>query len=422
MAYYDTFMKVNRPPSVAMRQHIKEVVEKSFEVSSTYWEDIEIEDEFGTLEFRPIIARINRQIDYKVGEKSSDDYRKVLFQDLDFVPILGSRFRFDKNIWIVYSTNNTRSVTSSAYIRRCNQTINVQDKYGNIHREPCFIENSLINRNPTENEMLTTIKGNRTLYAQFNQWTTEYDIGHRFVFGNQSYKMINFAELQRNETFDDDTVRLLVCYIDIDEKSNYDRFRDSDGKFIGVADYKEFDFQIQTPTEIKGLAGLNATISSSLTLNNEVFEENLIYTSSDENIVIVDNLTGFCDFLSDGTATITVHMENKPEIFKEISVIVNVASDDNYENIVEPKNYFVALSQTNSYSVYETLNGIQTDTTFTITCDNMTAKHYELDVIDGNNFAITNKKENSNTLLEVKCTNDKDNSYEILFLELGGLF
>src|SRR5699024_9163285 len=105
------------------------------------------------------------------GQKINDDYRRIIYQDISYKPRLGTRYRFDDNIWIVNSTDNHKSITASAYLRRCNNTINTQDDYGNIHKEPVFIDYA-VNESQLYRSSEMEVPGGRIwVQGQVNNWT-----------------------------------------------------------------------------------------------------------------------------------------------------------------------------------------------------------------------------------------------------------
>ena len=135
MKYFDTFLQGTRKPNIQWHEALQAAVDKRFENASTYQEGIvEEEIEFGTLEFRPINCRVTSLVNATTGQRVNDDYKKIIFPDLGYKPKLGSRYRFDNNIWLAYSTDNILSATSNVYIMRCNNTLNIEDKDGNIYR------------------------------------------------------------------------------------------------------------------------------------------------------------------------------------------------------------------------------------------------------------------------------------------------
>jgi len=124
MNYYDSFMAVNGNPKDKWYEDFQEFQEQQFDDASTVQDDIEEEIEFGTLEFKPIRARLTTIIDVKTGQRNGDDFRKITFLDYTHRPVPGTRYRFDDNIWMVFATKNLKVSSSSVYVYRCNTTLN----------------------------------------------------------------------------------------------------------------------------------------------------------------------------------------------------------------------------------------------------------------------------------------------------------
>ena len=72
MSYYNSFVRINNPPSKEYREFYQELVNYSFENASTYYSDIGVEVEFGTLDFKPCDARITTLVDAKTGQRVND--------------------------------------------------------------------------------------------------------------------------------------------------------------------------------------------------------------------------------------------------------------------------------------------------------------------------------------------------------------
>ena len=114
MSYYDSFVAVNGEPARKWEERLQELTKKRFSNASTFWEDIEEENQFGTQRYHTISARITSLVDAHTGQRVNDDYKKIIFPDLSYEPALATRYRFNNNVWIVFSTGNIRSATSAA--------------------------------------------------------------------------------------------------------------------------------------------------------------------------------------------------------------------------------------------------------------------------------------------------------------------
>lgn len=415
LKYYDSFIYGVNKPFEEFHSFEQELVNEDFECSPTYYKDIEQEIEFGSLVFEKIGARVNQIMDSKVGDRINDDYRKLIFSNSSFKPELGSRYRFDNNIWIVYSTDNIASTHSSCYIRRCNNTINIQDKYGNIHQEPCVIDVKPTKSGITEQEYMSIPIARQVLMYQINEWTKPLFINSRIMFNRQVYKIGSIMELDRTETFNPESIKLAKCYIDNDLVNEYDN------QTLQVADYKNYNYTIDSINELMGIVGDTGTLTSTVSLDEEIVEEKVYWYSSDESVISIDKETGSYQMHKLGEATIYAKMANNENFYKTIFIKVLNQQLNIYKNIISPSVEYIPLNSTQEYEVYETLNGNKTDTKFEIIAFGIKDKYYNF-VTDGNTFKITNILQNQNNLLQIKCKNLRDNSNVELEVELGGLF
>ena len=191
MAYYDGFMACNHArPKQYWKEQLQEMVNQEFENSSTVQYDIEEEVAFGTLEFKTLSeCRITTLVDAKTGQRVNDDYKRIIFKDLTKMPELGTRYRFDNNIWMVFSTDNIKTDTSSAYLRRCNNVLTIEDKYCNIHQEPCYIDYKITESQLFKEWTLDVPQGRIYVTCQLNQHTQDVDINKRYIFNDNVYKV-----------------------------------------------------------------------------------------------------------------------------------------------------------------------------------------------------------------------------------------
>lgn len=413
--YYDSFIHNTTKPFDEFHSFEQELINEDFECSPNWYQDIEQEVEFGSLEFKKIDARINQIMDSKVGDRINDDYRKIIFRDLSFKPELGSRYKFDNNIWIVYSTDNIKSVHSSCYIRRCNNTINLQDKYGNIHQEPCIIDIKPTKSGVTEQEYMSTPVARQVLMYQYNEWTKPLFVNSRIMFNRQVYKIGSIMELDRTETFDANSIKFVKCYVDNDLVNEYDN------EELQVADYKDYNYSVNVINNLIGTKNGVGTLTATVSLDNEEVNENVYWYSSNEDIISIGKDTGNYQMNNSGKATIYAKMINNENFYSKINVEVSDEQLNIYKNMISPKVDYIPLNNTQEYEVYETLNGNKTDTQFEIKVFGMKDKYYTFNK-NGNVFKIKNILQNENDLLQVECTNLRDNSVAKLEIELGGLF
>ena len=108
-------------------QMLNEKIQETYEFSSDTFE-IEVEETPGTMEFKSIVCRVCHAIEPKTGLQRGDDFKELKFFDLNYPKGIGTRYRFDNSIWITNNTDNTKFVTKSNVIRRCNNVLKYIDE------------------------------------------------------------------------------------------------------------------------------------------------------------------------------------------------------------------------------------------------------------------------------------------------------
>lgn len=403
MNYYDSFLKVNGTPKDEWHQSSVELQTMQFDDTSTVWDDIEEEISFGTLKFQPIRARVTTIIDVKTGQRNGDNFRKIIFYDYTHRPVAGTRYRFDDNIWIVFATKNLKVSSSSVYVYRCNNTLNTQDKYGNIHREPCYMDYKLNETQLGQEDMMEVPNGRLNLICQVNQWTKDWDVGKRFILGKDVYKIRYRAKYERNKTFEEDSVTVAQFYVNYDNKQVNDNFD------LQIADYLDNKYVISCDDTIENIVGYSDTLSVVVSENGVVVDEPIIFTSSDRNVVTIDS-DGKFTLVDTGVATIDIQMVNKPSCIKSVAVAVGETVDDDIELIPDIRS--IRLNESIEYEVIS-----NTDVTITIESNNP-SYYYKYKTTGNKTFEIKNMKQ-SKLPVTIVC---KDGNIEKKFdITLGGL-
>lgn len=403
MSYYDSFLKVNGLPHDKWYQASTELQQMQFDDTSTVWDDIEEEITFGSLKFQPIRARVTTIIDVKTGQRNGDNFRKIIFYDYTHRPVAGTRYRFDDNIWIVFATKNLKVSSSSVYVYRCNNTLNTQDKYGNIHREPCYMDYKLNETQLSQEDMMEVPNGRLNLICQVNEWTKDWDIGKRFILGKDVYKIRYRAKYERNKTFDEDSVTVAQFYVNYDNKQVNDNFD------LQIADYLEDVYRISCDDELSNVVGYVGKLMPQVTMNGNVVGEELIFTTTDSTVVSVEN-DGTYTMNSVGTAEILIQMKNKPSCIKSVNMIVGEEISDDIELVPDVRN--IKLNCSVRYNIAS-----NNDVSVFVKSDNP-SYYYKYKLIDSKTFEIKNMKQSKYPVV-ITCTDGNiTKEFEIM---LGGL-
>ena len=416
MAYYDSFIAINKSPRENYKEQLQEVVNQLFINAPTYYEDVEEEDSFGSQTYHKINVRVNNLVDAKTGQRVNDDFKKLIFEDIHYMPPIGTRYKFNNNIWIVFSTDNVKTDTASVYVRRCNNTLNTQDEYGNIHQEPCYVDYSLTETQIFKEYSIDIPRGRIVIYCQLNQYTDDINVNTRFIIGDDAYKVRVRDRFDRRETFDKSSIHLLRFQLD------YDNIAEDDNLELQIANYKKL-YSFDVTNEIINVAGTSGKIDCKVLLNNEVVDNvTPVFESSDSSVGrIINETEGTYQLLRAGECEFKCTLKENENIEFNIKVIVkNSIEDDAITNKISPNINYIKLNNIQEYSIFEYVNGEITDTKFEINFYNVPKRNYDCYVED-NRFAIKNLRAFDEPLLVV-CKNLNNGSVVEKEIELGGLF
>lgn len=342
MNYYDSFVGLTPLPAQKWRNDMQEAINQRFDNASTYWEDVGEEQSFGSLYFKNIKARITTIVDAHTGQRNNDDYRKIIYPDCNYKVTVGMRYKFNDNIWIIYSANNIRTDTASAYARRCNNTMNFEDRYGYVHQEPCYIDYKTTETQLTSGDNIDVPSGRIEVRCQLNDWTKNVYINDRFIFGGDVYKIRYVSKFDRQSTFDDESNKLLLFYADFDNKSSNDNFE------LNIADYKIHNYKVLCDTMITNKVGTEGKITASVTLDGVSVDEDVIFENYEHSTLIMLQEDGTYKLLGNGECKIVAFMKNAP-IYR--TIITVKIGDYKEDPVVIPDNPIILVNKQVTYTI-----------------------------------------------------------------------
>lgn len=426
MAFYDNFIQRNKSPVESWREQTQEFLNEHFENSSDFL-TIEKEVAFGTLEFEQVPARVTTTLDSKVGDKINDDYRTLFFPDITFKPVLGSRYQFFDNVWIVYSTDNVNSLNSSCYVRRCNNTINSLDEYGNVHQEPCVIDIKPTKSSFMDDDEMFIPTSRQVIMYQNNQWTKQLDINSRIIFNTQAYRMGTNLDFNRLKTYEKESVGLVTAYLDEDLVNEFDNME------LQIADYHfpEFKIDVLTPSELVPFPSSEWGVSTytSVYRDGKSILPELVWSAEEESAEFFD-LTELNEggstlhYNSDmpfGTYSLKVALKANPNIYKICSYEFKPVATLEPVKFTVSGDLYVPLNQQKKYYL-TTLNTLSYE--YTIELLTPQNKYFEFSH-DDYSFTVTNKKQWNEGTVDVKVTASSEGfetTSQVYCIQLGGLF
>lgn len=399
LKYLDAYRSINpTKPKDIWRETFQARLDDQFYNSSDWW-TIQEETEFASGVFKDIDVRMNEVISNETGSLPSDDFKLIMFRDIEHITSLGWFYYFNDNFWIVINTERINTLTSTATIKRCNNVLRWIDELGGKYSMPFTMKDYLIreNRNyATAGSALVNPSGIIEIQTQLNDKTNKIRPNKRFLLGNPNnwtaYRVQGggVGNLNLLKTNDNMSAGLVHFTMAVDYAND-----DNDDLVNGYADILQdvYDIVVENGYTITGQNGTNTQLTVYATLNDVVVNRSFTYASSDESVAMVDS-NGLISFVSTGTTTIRVNLLNNIDVYKDIAITSSATPVMDYRISVLPDVNYVLLSETTTFDIQLLLNDVIVPTTFSFTVDTNTVPftNYYFNPIDGNTYSIKNLK------------------------------
>ncbi len=406
--FLNASMPIQKSPKNSFSNDFQKNLDMEFKTSTDWYT---IKEEFPTMSknFVDIDVRVNHAINTRTGQHLGDDYKIILFQNLDHVSNVGYMYLFDDNYWIVINSEGIKNLAASSVVKRCNNVLKwIDPETGAILTSPCSINYDIKqNRDySTAGSSLVLPSGFIEVVTQFNETTNKIQPSQRFLFGNTDnwvgYKIMgggidNYNNLK---TSDNSSTGLLKLTMTVGQSNPT-----TDDFVNGVADAFEDIYTIKiNKNSISIENGQTFSLSAEVKINGIIFDKSVAWSSDNLLVARVDS-SGLVTTISPGMATIKCEIDGNSSVYDECLISVISSPSNNYEIILDPSTNSILEGSVEIYSVYLWLNDVVQSDTFTITVDisnTVPISKFSYNVIDGNHFSITNISRYLNSSLKIK--------------------
>lgn len=401
---------LSKTPKEQYTNQLQATLDADFRNSSDYYLIDEEVLPLGSETYESIYVRINRLINPSTGTNVEEDFKKILFEEINHGVALGRMFNFGDNYWITLNVSSINSLTQTAMVRRCNNSLRwIDELTGALYEVPCVLD-YLVNENrdyATAGSTIVVPSGMLQCIVQLNSKTMTIAPNQRFLFGRtgqwtafrvEGGGINNFNNTQTMDNTSAGYIRLSMVVDFLNEET--------DDLVNGIANTVTNAYVLTlSDNVITGEVGNSVQLSATLTLNGDTVSRNLVWSSSNTTVATVD-ASGNVTFVSDGTATITCKLENNDVINDTCAVTVTSVPTDVYQVVISPSDNYVLEGLTATWSVYLYKNGVQQADTFTfaLNANTVPSTNYIYTEIDGNSFSIQNVEMFLTDVLEVTCT------------------
>lgn len=412
MKYYNAtqaFRTTN--PTKAYRDDFVAISEQTFDnAPNVKYNEIEYEVHYGKRDFKPIpMVRVEPVVNYNTGIQVGDDYQVFIFTPDFPEPYYGMKFKWGRNYYLVINVDKGSGLSTSAEVRRCNNTLRFFDENGNKIYEPCILDQVLRFTNNNDTMTIVTGKAEQYIWCQRNSRTIKIKPNDRFLFGVPEQRIGfrvyagGFGNSLNTITGDDNSPTLTQFYVE-----EYEMNYQTDDIENGFANAERFEYSIDISENNTYFdVGATADLSSTVYRGKEVVEEEIRWCSSNDEIISIDGnkLTA----LAPGEVTLSAIMVDNKHVFGSMTVtVLDDSAEPNYDILINPDINYVLEKEEITITATLYKNGIEQDDSLEIVdiSEGVPRDNYQL-FVDGNTFTIINKKKYLLKPIKVRCSNDK---------------
>lgn len=371
----------------------------------------------GQDEYQKIEIHMNHVLDRSTGVKQGDDFRKLIFKDIEYFAPRGLYYQFDNNYWLTINTDEIDRTSRHTVVRRCNNFIRYRDSYDNhIVEIPCIMEYDTSSPSPQVNNDVITPNNHAVLIVQGNEVTMGViEDNLRLMFGGRPFKVTGF-----NNYLDTSLTNEIpyLIYIDayLDEVSPYDT------KEIAFNFPNKYTIELNKGN-FENLQGFKTQLKAIVRDRGYQVDREVQWSSSDSSIVTVDN-NGNVELIgaSGEKAIITAQLGENLNITASIDIGIVAVPEVHSQIIIEPE--FGSLSQNQSiiFTANVYIDGVKQSNHVLLTPSGANINNYILEQTGHfNEFKLTNLKLSKMPLL-ITATSRGLDTHKTWAVELTSMF
>ena len=322
-----------KSPNDAIREQQQEAINARWEATTARY-TIKEQTEFGS----NIYKNVEVWIDYVVGMSSrgttnGDDFRQLIFKDLDHPVGRCLYYQFDKNYWLTYFTDDYDSIVKSIGIRRCNNALRIVDpENGGLFSIPCVVDYDMSSPSQQVSSYIITPNNHATVMVQGNEETIRLlKLNTRYIIGGRPFKLLAYQNALVNEDVAPyPTLLYLDLYLDeIHAKDDIEKQIAYNGEYVYSIGINSNDMEL--------VAGAEGYLDASVALNGTEVKRKVVWTSSNSDIVTVDKNGHYTIIGKDGqSCKISAYLENNKEVIDSITVKVVSSEKITPKILIEP--------------------------------------------------------------------------------------
>ena len=324
---------VIQTPNDYFRDQQQAAIDQQWDCTSTKY-TIKQQADFGS----DVYNDIEVWIDYVVGLGSrgttnGDDFRQLIFRDINYQVKRGLYYQFDGNTWIVYFSDEYSSLSKDAGVRRCNNVMRIVDpENGSIFSIPCVIDYDMTSPSQQVSSYIITPNNHATVMVQGNADTLRlFKLNTRYILGGRPFKLLAYQNALIDKSIAP-TPTLLYLDLYLDELHAEDDIENQ------LADNGSYQYAIEIDSaDMELTTGTTGTLGASVSLNGEEVNREIVWSSSDTSVVAIDSQGNYQVIGTDGrSCTITATLQGNTSVTASIKISVVSTELLQAKIIIEP--------------------------------------------------------------------------------------
>ena len=311
----------------------------------------------GSSEYTSIEAWVKTTVgDITSGLRDSGDFIKIYFRDIEHTVPRGLMYKFHNSWWICNDFGHFSGIAEDAGLRRCNNFLRMIDpENGAVFTIPCVVEYDMASASVQVSRYIITPNNHAVVMCQGNSDTLRlFKTNTRFILGGRPFKLTGYQNaLNLNLETEYDTLLYLDMYLD--------EIHDGDDLTNNIADNGEYRYAVSiNADDFTVTTGVNGMITADVTLNGREVDRELIWTSSDSNIVSVD-ADGKYNVLGNAgeSAVITVSLKDNVQVFDVVMITIANEEAPTASIYLDPAFDKIREYQTVDFNVYASYGGVE---------------------------------------------------------------
>ena len=174
MVYYTAKRNIlPSSPNNYYREQMQSLINSQWD-NTTMLHTIKEESPFASFKFRDVEVRMIHVLDKSTRKRQGDDFRELIFQDIDYTVNLGAYYKFNDAYWLAVNLDELNRTTKNIIVRRCNNVLKWKDIDNKIYEYPCVLDYDTTSSSPRVDNNIITPNNRIAVIVQANDNTLPF--------------------------------------------------------------------------------------------------------------------------------------------------------------------------------------------------------------------------------------------------------